>query len=172
MTSENQAMRYRRLAFYSEDVERLNEQLNNFVKKSNAVCALLIDKEGHMVAKQGFIERIDTQALAALVAGSYASTREVAKLLGESEFSILFHQGQDHSILLLLIGDRTLQVTVFSSATKQGLIQVMSTELAQKIGGILDEIANRSEAEVKTENLESGYSDEMNQKLDDLFGDL
>jgi predicted regulator of Ras-like GTPase activity (Roadblock/LC7/MglB family) len=172
MTSENQAMRYRRLAFYSDDIERLNEQLNGFVKKAGAVCALLIDKEGHMVAKQGFIDRIDTQALAALVAGSYASTREVAKLLGEREFSVLFHQGQDHSILLLLIGDRTLQVTVFNSTTKQGLIQVMSSELGQKVGSILEDIASRPETAEKQETLKTGYSDEMSQKLDDLFGDL
>lgn len=172
MINENQAMRYRRLAFYSEDVERLNEALAAFVKKADAVCALLIDKEGHMVAKQGFVDRIDTQALAALVAGSFASTREVAKLLGEVEFSVLFHQGAQHSILLLLIGDRTLQVTVFSSSAKQGLIQVMSNELAQKVGIVLTEIAERPETSERQEQLDSDFSAGINEKLDDLFGDL
>ncbi|MFW5829256.1 MAG: roadblock/LC7 domain-containing protein [Planctomycetota bacterium] len=171
MTSDNQALRYRRLAFYSEDVDRFNEALNAFVKKANAVCALLIDKEGHMVAKQGFVDNIDTTALSALVAGSFASTREVAKLLGEQEFDVLFHQGPQHAILLNLIGDRTLQVTVFDSSTKQGLIQVMSNELAGKVKTILEDIAVRPMTEER-EQLQSGYSNDLNQKLDDLFGEL
>jgi predicted regulator of Ras-like GTPase activity (Roadblock/LC7/MglB family) len=171
MTNDNQALRYRRLAFYSEDVNQFNEALSAFVKKSGAVCALLIDKEGHMVAKQGFVDKIDTTALAALVAGSFASTREVAKLLGEQEFKVLFHQGPQHAILLNLIGDRTLQVTVFDSSTKQGLIQVMSNELANKVKTILEEIAVRPLSEDR-EKLETGYSEDLNQKLDDLFGEL
>ncbi len=169
--SENQAMRYRRLAFYSEDIERFNSALSRFVKKANAVCALLIDQEGHMVAKQGFVDQIDTTALAALVAGSFASTREVAKLLGEKEFQILYHQGPNHSIQLNLVGERTLQVTVFPSEAKQGLIQVMSKELSAHVLSIITEIAERPEDEVK-EKLDSGYHEEMNSHLDDLFGDL
>jgi len=45
-----------------------------------------------MVTCCGDTKSIDHQTISALVAGSYAATREMAKLLGEVEFSVLFHQ--------------------------------------------------------------------------------
>ena len=172
--SENQALRYRRLAFYADDISAINDTLNLFIKKSGARCAVLIDREGHCVAKQGILKDLDTASLAALVAGSFASTEQVAHLLGENSFAVLFHQGSERSIHITLVGDRTLQVAVFMSETKAGLIQVMTKELATKISGLLDDIANRTENEEapSEEGLKEGFSEEMQSHLDDLFGDL
>lgn len=170
--SENEALRYRRLSFYAEDIDRFNEVLANYLRKANATCALLIDKEGHTVAKQGFVDNIDTTSLAALVAGSFASTREVAKILGEPEFNVLFHQGSTQNIHITLVGERTLQVSVFSSNVKTGMIQVLSKELAGHVKLLLDNIANRAPEDQPTEELDSNFSDDMKDHLDDLFGDL
>jgi len=171
--SDNQALRYRRLAFYAEDMDRINATLVNFLKKSDARCAVLIDREGHSVAKQGILKDLDSASLAALVAGSFASTAQVARLLGEEQFTVLFHQGSERSIHITLVGDRTLQVAVFNSSTKSGLIQVLARELAGQLTGILDEIAERDPDGVQAEaGLEAGFSDQMKDHLDDLFGDL
>ena len=172
--SENEALRYRRLAFYSEDVERFNEALGAFNKKSSARCVLLIDKDGHLVAKQGFLQDMDSASLAALVAGSFASTREVAKQLGESQFEVLFHQGQSQSIHIRLVGDRTLQVAVFDSSVKPGMIQVYTKDLSGKVEEILTSIEHRqaNEPEDAGPSLDEGFSNEMKSHLDDLFGDL
>ena len=172
--SENEALRYRRLAFYSEDIDRFNEALTTFNKKSSARCVLLIDKDGHLVAKQGFMQDMDSSALAALVAGSFASTREVARNLGESHFEVLFHQGQSQSIHIRLVGDRTLQVAVFESSVKPGMIQVFTKELSGKVEEVLNAIAERqaNEPEDSGPELDAGFSEEMKSHLDDLFGDL
>jgi predicted regulator of Ras-like GTPase activity (Roadblock/LC7/MglB family) len=172
--SENEALRYRRLAFYSEDVDRFNEVLTAFNKKSSARCVLLIDKDGHLVAKQGFLQDMDSTALAALVAGSFASTREVAKTLGESQFEVLFHQGQSQSIHIRLVGDRTLQVAVFDNQAKPGMIQVYTKDLAGKVEEILAAIQKRQEEEPEDAGptLDEGFSTQMKSHLDDLFGDL
>ncbi len=172
--SENEALRYRRLAFYSEDIERFNEVLTIFNKKSNARAILLIDKDGHLVAKQGFLQDLDSTSLAALVAGSFASTREVARTLGESQFEVLFHQGQNQSIHIRLVGDRTLQVAVFDNQAKPGMIQVYTKEVAAKVEQILSDIAKRAETEPEDAGptLDEGFSTEMKAHLDDLFGDL
>jgi len=172
--SENDLLRYRRLAFYSEDIDRFNEALTTFNRKSSARAALLIDKDGHLVAKQGFMKDMDSASLAALVAGSFASTREVAKNLGESHFEVLFHQGQSQSIHIRLVGDRTLQVAVFDSETKPGMITVFTKELAGRIDEILKAIAERQENEPEEDgpSLDEGFSQEMKSHLDDLFGDL
>lgn len=170
--SANEALRYRRLSFYAEDVERFNHILAHYLTKANATCALLIDKEGHTVAKQGFLDKLDTQSLAALVAGSFASTRQVAKLLGEPEFNVLFHQGSNQNIHITLVGERTLQVSVFSKNVKTGMIQVLSKELAEQVQTLLNEIENRAEGDGPKEELSETFSEDIKDQLDNLFGDL
>jgi predicted regulator of Ras-like GTPase activity (Roadblock/LC7/MglB family) len=171
MVSDNDALRLRRLVFYSTDIDRINSVLLAFVKKANAQSALVIDKEGHMVARQGFFKQ-DSSALAALVSGSFASTREVARLLGETEFRVMFHQGQGQSIHITLIGERTLLVTVFSSAVKPGMIQVLAKELAAQLEVILVEAQSRKPEDHANEGLGKTFSDEMKNQLDSLFGNL
>ena len=173
MVSDNDALRLRRLVFYAADIDRINAVLLSFVKKANAQSALVIDKEGHMVARQGFFKQ-DTAALSALVSGSFASTREVARLLGEPEFRVLFHQGQGQSIHITLLGERTLCVIVFSSAIKAGMIQVLCKELAVQLEAILNEAAKRKpeDQEKQNEGLGKNFSDEMKNQLDALFGNL
>lgn len=171
MVSDNEALRLRRLVFYAADIDRINSTLLAFVKKASAHCCLVIDKEGHMVAKQGFLANLDSTALAALVAGSFASTREVAKLLGEREFNVLFHQGADHAIHITLIGERTLQIAVFNSQVKPGMIQVLTKELAGQLTTILDDAANRKPDENEPK-LSNDFTDEVKNQLDSLFGNL
>lgn len=173
MVSDNDALRLRRLVFYAADIDRINAVLLAFVKKANAQSALVIDKEGHMVARQGFFKQ-ETSALSALVSGSFASTREVARLLGEPEFRVLFHQGQGQSIHITLLGERTLCVTVFGSAVKAGMIQVLCKELATQLEAILNEAAKRKpeDQEKQNEGLGKNFSDEMKNQLDALFGNL
>ena len=75
------------MVFYKDDIDKINSVLKEFLNLSDSKCNILIDKEGHMVTKAGSTEDFDTQAVAALVAGSYAATREMARLLGEEELT-------------------------------------------------------------------------------------
>jgi predicted regulator of Ras-like GTPase activity (Roadblock/LC7/MglB family) len=170
MVSENEAHRLRRLVFYATDVDRINQALLAFVKKAGAESAMLIDQEGHLVSRQGFKTENDGSALAALVAGSFASTRQVAKLLGEHEFRIMSHQGPSTSIHLTLLGERTLQVAVFPSAVKVGMIQVLCKELAVQMEGILADAAKREPEQ--SAQLSGNFSEAMKDQLDNLFGNL
>lgn len=173
MVSDNEALRLRRLVFYAQDVDRINATLLAFVKKSGALSVLVIDQEGHMVSRQGFKgSGGDGTALAALVAGSFASTRQVAKLLGEKEFRVLSHQGSEQSIHVVLLGERTLQVAVFPAAVKPGMIQVYCKELATQLEAILKEAEARKPDEASQPKLGQKFSEEMKSQLDNLFGDL
>jgi hypothetical protein len=51
--ARDQELRASRLVFYERDVERLDGELDGFLELSNAKCALLIDKEGHLVTRRG-----------------------------------------------------------------------------------------------------------------------
>ena len=61
---------------------------------------MLVDKDGHLITQEGSTEKTDTDTISALVAGCFAATREMARILGEEEFTALFHQGRRDNLQL------------------------------------------------------------------------
>jgi predicted regulator of Ras-like GTPase activity (Roadblock/LC7/MglB family) len=153
---------------YEDQIQQIDQALMRIIKEAEAKCALLVDKDGHLVTRQGFTHTLDTTALAALLAGSFASTKEIARLVGEPEFSVLFHQGKKDHIHISLINDRTILVIIFDDRTTIGMIRLYSKEIGESLKGILE-----SEHTSKGESLELGkeFSDTAGAKLDDIFQD-
>jgi predicted regulator of Ras-like GTPase activity (Roadblock/LC7/MglB family) len=102
---------------YEDDQFQLDQILRELLKESNAKTAILVDQAGFLFAQQGFAQDIDVESLSVLAAGSFSSTRELARLVGEEEFSVLFHQGRKDNIHLSLIGDDCILVVIFESTT-------------------------------------------------------
>lgn len=164
--SRDQQLRDSRLVFYEQDVERLEGELDAFLEMSNAKCALLIDKEGHLVTRRGEPLNTSTDTISALIAGSFAATKEMARLLGEEEFSILFHQGARDSIQLQLIGDRTLLAVMFDDRTNLGLVRFYAQETGRQLAEIFAEISQRPVAD---SSLGKNFSTDASAALDSLF---
>lgn len=159
MTQEQQVL-------YEDQIKDIDKALGQLIKESEAKCALLVDKDGHLLTRQGFTHTLDTTALAALLAGSFASTREIARLVGEPEFSVLFHQGKRDHIHISLIGERTILVVIFDDRTTIGMIRLYAKEAGENLRKILE----RSPDENKG-NMELGddFSESADAKLDDIF---
>lgn len=158
-------LRRRRLIFYENDIREINSVLETFLSAAKAKAALLIDVDGHLVTKKGDTGNIDITSVAALVAGSFASTKQVASLLGEPEFSVLFHQGKHESIHISLIAERTMLVIMFDDSTTIGMVRLYAGQVASKI----EDVLNRH-SEVEPE-LTGDIAGEAKSKLDALFGE-
>lgn len=102
------------------------------------------------------------------MAGSFAATREMARLLGEEEFSTLYHQGQRDSIQVSLVGDRALFAVVFDERTNLGMVRYYASETTRRLDVVLTEVANRPEGEGE-EKLASDFSKSATAALDQLF---
>ena len=164
--SQNERLRHDRLTFYKEDVDRIDKLLAEFLRLSGAKCALLIDKEGHLVTKRGELKTIDIDTISALVAGSFAATKEMARLLGEEEFTAMFHQGERDNIQLSLVGDRTLLTILFDDRTTVGMVRLYAGETAKKLAEIYSDALNRDPVEG---GLDEEYGDDAKKTLDKLF---
>jgi predicted regulator of Ras-like GTPase activity (Roadblock/LC7/MglB family) len=153
---------------YEDQIQQIDQALMRIIKEAEAKCALLVDKDGHLITRQGFTHTLDTTALAALLAGSFASTKEIARLVGEPEFSVLFHQGKKDHIHISLIDDRTILVIIFDDRTTIGMIRLYSKEIGELLKSVLE-----SGNVAKGENVELGkeFSDTAEAKLDDIFQD-
>lgn len=153
---------------YEEEVSTINELLKKMLKGAEAKCALLVDKDGHLITRQGFTHALDTTALAALLAGSFASTKEIAKLVGEPEFSVLFHQGKKDHIHMSIVGERSILVVIFDDRTTIGMVRLYAKEGAKELSRVFQNILDR---EQPTDGISDDFSDKAQERLDDIFQD-
>ena len=103
-----------------------------------------------------------------MVAGSFAATKEIARLLGEEEFTALFHQGARDNIQLSLVGDRTLLTILFDDRTTVGMVRLYAGETAKKLGDVYAECLIKNEEDGGPE-LDQAYGDSAKAQLDSLF---
>ena len=163
--SRDQKLKAQRLVFYENDVQRLDSEIDTFLELSKARCVLLVDRDGHLVTRRGEPMRTSEESVSALVAGSFAATQEMARLLGESEFSIMFHQGHRDSIQLQLVGDRTLMATLFDGRTNLGMVRFYAQETAARLNTVFEEI----ESEDRRPQLDEDFESSAEDALDKLF---
>jgi predicted regulator of Ras-like GTPase activity (Roadblock/LC7/MglB family) len=167
--ARDQQLREQHLCFYLEDVAEIDQELDGFLELSGARCAMLVDRSGHMVTRRGTSMDGSLESVAALAAGSFSATREMARLLGEGEFNTLFHQGTRESIQICAVGDRSLFVTVFDDGSNLGLVRFYSEEATARLQEIFAGIARRAPAEGADLGLSDDFSSNASAALDELF---
>ena len=132
MTHDAQ-LRAERMIFYEKDIQRLDAELDAFLELSHARSAMLIDIDGHPVTRRGEPSSGSDDSIAALIAGSFAATRELARLLGEENFTQMFHQGQRDSIQLTMVSSRTILAVLFDQRTNLGLVRFYAQESVRRL---------------------------------------
>jgi predicted regulator of Ras-like GTPase activity (Roadblock/LC7/MglB family) len=157
-------MSSRSFVIFEEQINQINAVLLRMIKKAEAKCALLVDKDGHLLTRQGFTQTLDTTALSALLAGSFASTKEIARLVGEPEFSVLFHQGKKDHIHISLVGERCILAVVFDDRTTIGMVRLYAKETSDRLREILTVAEQGDEPALDPEFARSAES-----KIDDVF---
>ena len=115
--------------------------LEELVRDSHALTALLITKQGTVLSSAGETDYLNTTAVAALVAGMFTATREVARMVGEDRFSIMLQQGEMRNIHISLVSDQSMMVVIFEDNNRIGIIR----HCAKKAAGQLGELSQRVE---------------------------
>ncbi len=113
-----------------DGINRIRRLMHELVSDVDAKAALLVEKSGQMIATDGDVQGLDTTALASLVSGAFASTRAVARLIGETEFQAMFQQGESASIFMYALGTNDILVVVFDDISKTGLVKVSAQQTA------------------------------------------
>ena len=108
----------------------------------------MIDRGGNVISQYGDMTVMDVTIIAALAAGSFAATKELARRIGEVEFNALYHQGNGNHIFMNSVDDDTIMITVFGRRTTVGLVRFYSFSTAQAVGALLR--ACRAKATVST----------------------
>ncbi|MBI6546582.1 MAG: roadblock/LC7 domain-containing protein [Cyanobacteria bacterium NC_groundwater_1444_Ag_S-0.65um_54_12] len=126
-----------------EGINRIRHLLKELVEDVDAQTALLIEKSGQIVATDGDIQGLDTTAIASLVSGGFASTRAIARLIGETEFQAMFQQGERASIFMYSLGTKDILVVIFTDFTKTGLVKVQTQQTAVALSAEISQMQGR-----------------------------
>ena len=120
-----------------DDSYSAKQLLWDLVNKSGALTAMLITKEGVSITEAGDISYLDITAMAALVAGMFSATREVARMVGEEHFSILLQQGENRHIHISLIHDSKMMVIVFEDYQRIGMVRLEARRTGEALSRAL-----------------------------------
>jgi predicted regulator of Ras-like GTPase activity (Roadblock/LC7/MglB family) len=120
-----------------QDVAALDGVLGDFLKKAEADLTLVIDRGGNVISQFGDHNVMDVTIIAALAAGSFAATCELARRIGEVEFNALYHQGNGSHMFMNSVDDDTIMITVFGKRTTVGLVRFYSTAAAASVATLL-----------------------------------
>ena len=159
------------LILYEEEFDQIVAEVERLCRDANAKVVFLVDKNGQLIASSGNAGGMDTTSLASLTAGNIAATGGLAKLLGEKEFSILFHEGEEDNMHISLVGDRVILVVIFDSRTSLGLVRLRVKRTSETILRIFDEIGRKTERE-KTAGVSTGpspFAEISEDDIDNLF---
>ncbi|MDD3627873.1 MAG: roadblock/LC7 domain-containing protein [bacterium] len=133
-----------KLSVIGEKIENINETLEDFLRNSNSTAAILCEMSGEILTSQGDYTGLDTTTIASLAAGSFATTKGIANLLGEREFSLLFHQGKATNIFISNIESYAILIIVFSNDAVLGVVKQTSYDSRKKLVEVFQAIERQS----------------------------
>ena len=151
-------------SFTEDDFAAITQSLQRFLVESNARCALLVDRSGQLVATVGEQPKFDPTAFATLTAADFSANDQLAKLIGESDFNSLFHQGEKESMYLADVARRVILVVLFDNRTTLGMVRLKMRPTVQELTQLFEQVFSRG-ASAKTPNILAGADDE----IDKLF---
>lgn len=156
------------LVMYDDEFRRIEEELQKLYQQANAKVLFLVDKNGQLIASAGDTHNIDTTSLASLTAGNIAATGGMARLLGEKEFTVLFHEGDKDHIHISMISQRVILVVIFDKRSSLGLVRLRVKKASEALSKIFDEIARKAEKQ-EVRLGESPFAEISDEDIDNLF---
>lgn len=161
------------LVLYDEEFRKIKDSLSRLAADANANVVFLVDKNGQQIAAVGDLQSLDTTSLASLTAGNVAATDGLARLIGEREFSILFHEGERDNIHISIVAQRVILVVIFDERTSLGLVRLRVRRAMAELDRIFEDIAAKAEKDKQalTAEFDSPFAEITDEDIDRLFSE-
>jgi predicted regulator of Ras-like GTPase activity (Roadblock/LC7/MglB family) len=157
------------MVMYEEEFQEITVVLERLLQDANAKVIFLVDKNGQLISGVGDTERFDTTSLASLTAGNIAATGGLAKLIGEKEFSILFHEGEKDNLHISIVGGRVILVVLFDNRSSLGLVRLRVKKSSDELSGIFEKLLKKAEDKEKKGNTDFPFAEITDDDIDNLF---
>ncbi|MBJ6725694.1 roadblock/LC7 domain-containing protein [Geomesophilobacter sediminis] len=157
------------MVIYDEEYTQLTAVAEKLLRDANALSVFLVDKNGQLIVGVGDTARIDTTALASLTAGSIAATGGLAKLIGEKEFSVFFHEGERDHLHISIVAGRIILVVLFDSRSSLGLVRLRVRKASEEFAGIFLPLFEKNEEMLRKGESEFPFAEITDDDIDKLF---
>ncbi len=162
------------IILHEADYRRLQSILARTQKDLRAHLVMLIDRSGHQLVCEGPDQEIDQTALASLAAANVAATNGLAQIVGEPEFSVLYHQGTQRSIHISEVAKRFSLVLVFDQTVASGVVRWKVRRATFFLDEILTEVLARSDQPGKrgASDSDSALAQFSDEEINKLVGEI
>ena len=170
---EDQDMGASDLIMYEEEFQKIKDVIAKLRIDANAKVVFLVDKNGQQIAATGDMETLDTTSLASLTAGNVAATDGLAKLIGEREFSVLFHEGEKDNIHISIVGGKVILVLIFDERSSLGLVRLRVKRSSDELARVFKQIMEKTEREKASGEMgfDSPFAEITDDDIDALFSE-
>jgi len=131
-------------AVSEEQVNLLNDALEVLLQESEAQALFISDYGGNIITNVATDEDDSRETVAALAAGSFSATRELAGMIGENSFHSVFHKGDHSAIYIQCIAGEFIILAILGKGTTQGLAKLYIDKACRQIEPILMETSGQS----------------------------
>ena len=160
------------LVMFEEEYKQLQEIISRLQTDSSSKVVFLVDKNGQQIAAAGEVRSIDATSLASLTAGNVAATDGLAKLIGEKEFSLLFHEGEKDNLHISIVGKRGILVVIFDQNSSLALVRLRVKKASRELQEIFEHVEQRAQSQGgDNAKFESPFTEITDEDIDRLFGD-
>ena len=158
---------------FPEEQQQMSMVCARLARDANAKAVLLIGRDGQPIADAGDVDELDVTSLSSLTAGNVAATDGLAKLIGEKEFSILFHEGERDNIHISLVAQRAILVVIFDEKSSLGLVRLRVKKASQELERTFEQLLKKTEAErgSLSSRFDSPFAEITDEDIDSLFSE-
>ncbi len=156
---------------FDEEFQLIKDLIARLKADSQAKVVFIVDKNGQQIAAQGDLESLDTTSLASLTAGNVAATDGLARLIGEREFPVLFHEGERDNVYIAIVAQRVILVVIFDERSSLGLVRLRVKRATQDLERIFEAIQKKVESEKDRTDIDSPFAEITDDDIDSLFRD-
>ncbi|HUZ03341.1 MAG TPA: roadblock/LC7 domain-containing protein [Thermomicrobiaceae bacterium] len=121
-----------------EETAQIAACLQRLLADTGASYSMVLDRAGQILAWESDSERPEMIHLGALLAATYASTQEMARILKEDGFRTLLQEGLREKIFTETVQDQWLLVVIFDHKVHLGLVKVLAKRASVILSNILD----------------------------------
>ena len=116
-----------------EDIQRIEEELRELLKQTDATTALVIDKGGFLISSAGEARQFDLTTIAALASGAFMANQTIANLVHETSFDNIYQQGQKHSMFVVCVDENCLLTVIFRADVSVGAVKYFAGPVSKSI---------------------------------------
>lgn len=161
--------RRRGLVISNSQMRLVEDILDRLRQVSGSRFIALVSTSGQPITTSALDGHPDTLSLASLAAGSFAATQQLAEVLNEREFTLLFHEGRESNLHVAQVTDQVLLVITFGRDTQVGKVRLYTNRAIEVLRPVFDLIDEDDHASLM---IDDDYSLLADEAIDDLFADM